>query len=675
MIQLRRNGVPGEYQGTRDGAALTLRVDVGDEDSLDIISGDLYFEEGAGEFTFHHSFQTTALVPEDDSDSQMLRGPVKVHREEILDIARLDLRIPDEGELLATYTFYRLTNFGRETAATLSFPLQRTSNFFRQVELEVDQVEGVPLPKTFHIDSHPDTPPDMDPRLMTYATSFRDVGIDLVVTLGGEDVPVNVAGLDGLWTDEELHAAMVDHFAKHEDVPQWNLYLLLATRYVESGVLGIMFDSGDDAPRQGAAVFFDHPAIAEAQGAERNREYLYTIVHELGHAFNMLHSFQKGIFETHGVLPKPASLSWMNYPQLFPFGYAGPAGWDGSSSYWSQFRFGFDRDELAHVRHNDSLEVIMGGRSFGFAGHLEERPFETPSNRRDLSLRLWFPSTVEFMQQVEGDVRLSNMSQEPIEVHPTLHPAGGHVDLLIRRHYDRFPKVYRHFFSACVRSGLQTLKPGEAIYQELSPGFAMRQWLIDEPGTYEVQAIYRAPDGRRLVSNLQRVRVLTPDTEAEKLAPDFFNTQTGVYLGVEGSRAEAMQTTRDTLDEVRVRIPKSVIARQVSVTDALRDTRVFKDVRAGKVVKTVERTKATNSLLKALGVTKSRQTVKLYPGQSHPRLSRHLRAAADGYAADGNRDDAQVTIGTIQNFLSEVGAPKQAEEELTAFSEQLQVAN
>jgi hypothetical protein len=179
------------------------------------------------------------------------------------------------------------------TSATLSFPLQQTSDFFRRVELEVDQVAGVPLPETFDIRSHPDTPSDMDPRLMTYPTAFRDAGIELVVTLGGEDVPVNVAGPDGLWTDEELHAAMVDHFEEHEDVPQWNLYLLLATKYINPGVLGIMFDSGDDAPRQGAAVFFNQTAIAEAQGAERHREYLYTIVHELEHAFNMLHSFQR----------------------------------------------------------------------------------------------------------------------------------------------------------------------------------------------------------------------------------------------------------------------------------------------------------------------------------------------------------------------------------------------
>ena len=44
MLALRRTGISGEYQGIRQGAKLILRVDVGTENSLDIISGDLFFE-------------------------------------------------------------------------------------------------------------------------------------------------------------------------------------------------------------------------------------------------------------------------------------------------------------------------------------------------------------------------------------------------------------------------------------------------------------------------------------------------------------------------------------------------------------------------------------------------------------------------------------------------------
>ena len=673
MINLRRSGIAGEYKATRQDIALTLRVDVGAGESLDIISGDLFFETGTSQFEFHHSFQTTILVLEEQTDTQMLRGPVKVHREDILDIARLDLEIPDIGELVATYTFYQLTPFGRQTAATFTFPLAKTSNFFRRVELEVDQVENIPLPGLFQTDAHPDTPVDVPPQTMTFQSVYNQTGVNLAVTWGGQDVEVNEAGIDGLWTDEELHAAMVNNFAHHQDVAQWRLYLLLATRYISTGVVGIMFDSGDDFPRQGSAVFYEHPAIKNAIGADQDREYLYTIVHELGHAFNFLHSFQKGIFHTHGVLPRPGSLSWMNYPQLFPFGYAGPSGWDGSSSYWSQFKFQFDRDELAHIRHNDSMEVIMGGRSFGFAGHLEERPFEMQSNEPNLSFRLWLPSVIDFMQQVEGDVRLRNESDQSIEVHPSLHPAGGAMELLIRRPTDRYPKVFKHFTSICIRAELKTLQPGEAIYQELSPSFGRRHWFFDEPGTYEVQAIYHAPDGRRLTSNIQKVRILLPSAEADRLAADFFSTNTGIFLGVEGSRIEQMGPTRDTLKDICQRIPEANIAKQVNIVNALRKVRAFKDVNAGKVIKPPDRTKATNQLLKALSVTKSKEALKVDPTQSHIRLSRYLYTAAQGYAVENDKDNARIVIGTTKKFLSSINAPKQATTDLKSFEKELKL--
>lgn len=131
----------------------------------------------------------------------------------------------------------------------------------------------------------------------------------------------------------------------------------------------------------------------------------------------------------------------------------------------------------------------MGGRSVGFAGHLEERPFEAPSADGELSLYLWMPPGVEFLAQVEGDVRLRNVGSALISVHPSMHPTEGTLEVLVRRPADRFPKMYRHLYQACVRGDLVVLGPGESRYQELIPSFAARNWLIDEPGTYEVQAI------------------------------------------------------------------------------------------------------------------------------------------------------------------------------------------
>jgi hypothetical protein len=672
MIRLSRANVAGTYIGTRQGARLELRVDVGEDGSLDIISGDLAFENGPGDFGYHHSFQTTGLVRDEVSGGERLRGAVKVHRGDILDIARLDLVIPPAGELIATYVFNVVTSFGARPAVTFTFPVERVSSFFRRVELEVDQVQGAPLPEPFQTDTHPDTPSDLLGRTLTFASAYRDAGVDLEVTMGQQNIPVALAGFDGLWTDEELHAAMKSHFSAHADMMQWRLYLLLATRYVDPGVLGIMFDSGDDFPRQGAAVFHDHPAIAQAPAEERAREYLYTIVHELGHAFNCLHSFDKGGHETHGILPRPNSLSWMNYPHLFPFGLAHPPFWNGSSSFWPQFRFEFDRGELAHLRHNDSLEVIMGGRSFGFAGHLEERPFSLPSTYEDVSLFLWFPASIEFLQQLEGDVRLRNEGAKALDVSPSLHPGAGSLNLLIRRASERFPKVYRHFASACVRSDTSAIEPAEAIYQELTPSFGLRQWFIDEPGNYEIQAVVILPDGRRVASNIRKVRVLVPKPDADALAPDFFTVGIGTYFGVEGSRSESMAGTREALETIKAKLADSQVAKQAVITDAVRDTRVFKDVARGKV-ETSGRPDAAEKLLDAMGYTARRKKPSLADDYSHLRLTRQMRTAAQACAQEGNAAEAVKITKLIDAFLSTVKAPRQAINEQKRFTRSLKL--
>jgi len=649
-------------------------VDVGGPDALDIISGDLFFETAPGSFDFHHSFQTTALVPDRTDTAQVLRGPVKVHRLDIVNIGRLDLTVPEQGDLIATYSLFRLTNTGRQTALEISFVLDRVSNFFRSVELEMESVAGVPFPEPFQTSDHPDTPVDEQGQTLTVASVYRAAGIDMNVTLGGEEIPVSEAGVDGLWTDEELHAAMVNHFDEFRNVPQWRLYMLLATRYVETGVLGIMFDAAenDEFHRQGAAVFHDHPRIANAAGAEKDREYLFTITHELGHAFNFLHSFQKGLFDEHGVLPRPEAESWMNYPQLYPFGFAGPAGWDGSDRFWSRFRFAFDRDEIHHLRHHDRSEVIAGGRSFGFAGHFEERPFELPGQATGLSLQLWCPQAVEFLQQVEGDIRLRNETGDEIEIPPSLNPNFGHVDMIIRRPADRFPKVYRGIANGCMRSEARKLLPGEAVYQEISPSYGRMHWFIDEPGTYELQAVVKGVDGARIVSNIQRVRVLAPDPTGDRMAPDFYNDKTGAYLSVEGSRCSRLDNAREMLEEVRQRMPKSRITKQIEMTNALRDTRVFKDVANAKIVKE-DRGKAANAYLKAAGMVGKKKKLKLDETLSHLRFTRALRAAARACAADKNSAEAKKLLKLEQSFLKSVAAPAAAMNEAKSYMKSLEL--
>src|SRR5690606_22784138 len=88
-------------------------------------------------------------------------------------------------------------------------------------------------------------------------------------------------------------------------------------------------------------------------------------VHELGHCFNLFHSFHK-TYMNPPQPNRPDSLSWMNYP----YNYTGGSG--GEAAFWSAFPFQFDALELAHLRHGFRNNVIMGGANFGIGAALEE---------------------------------------------------------------------------------------------------------------------------------------------------------------------------------------------------------------------------------------------------------------------------------------------------------------
>ncbi len=658
-MAIQRINLPGEYKGKNEDVniSLTLRIDLGENNSLNVISGDV-FVLSTPEDKFAHSFVSTAVVNEDSSHT--LRCPLKVFDNKITQ-ARLDLDIPNTGDLTARYNF----RMG-PSLYELKIQLEKTSNFFRKVELEVDRLTNIPLPQPF---SKPTLPTGSPSDAMTMESVYGDAGVELVVSQNDDDISISGAGSDKRWSDEELHSAMVNNFSKHKDSPQWHLYLFLANLYVKPGVLGIMFDD-DDFPRQGAAVFYNHPSIANASGSERNREYLYTIIHELGHAFNLLHSFQKGFFQTHGVLPKPDSLSWMNYPQLYPFGNSKPSGWDGTDQFWSKFNFHFDQQELFHIRHHDYKEIAMGGTQFGGHGHLEERNFERPTSYNGISLELSTPKHLEFLQQLEGSVFLSNQGEKPTKVHTNLHLSTGTIDLLVRRPYDSFPKVYRNFYQVCVKEEFSILEPQQTKYQEITPSFGSRSWLFDEPGTYEVQATYKSPEGYHLVSNIQKVRILRPTPEADRLAADFFTANTGTYFGVEGSRCDSMTSTRDMLANMTNQLKGSKIEKQIRVVNALRETRDFKSVVTGKVY-SENKTDTAKELNEALQACMKKDQVSIDTGFCVMRATRALRKTASFYLSEKQADKAQNIIKIINGLYKNSYVPSQIREEVQFLEKQI----
>ncbi|MPY99307.1 MAG: hypothetical protein GEU97_15145 [Actinophytocola sp.] len=232
------------------------------------------------------------------------------------------------------------------------------STAFRTVELEEDCEAGVAPFRTYDTRS---LPSGGTGRTLSVAGAYSEAGVQMLDTGGGNTI-TTPSGY--LWTNASLHHAMQAHFSRWQEQPQYKVWLLHARAHEFGvGLRGIMFDQ-QGLQRQGCASFYQ--AISSGS-AQNQREQLYVNVHELGHCFNLFHSFHKSYMNP--PLPnRPGALSWMNYPQNYNPGGGAPSG---ASAFWAAFGFEFDALELAHLRHGFRNDLIMGGNPFGTGAALD----------------------------------------------------------------------------------------------------------------------------------------------------------------------------------------------------------------------------------------------------------------------------------------------------------------
>jgi len=125
----------------------------------------------------------------------------------------------------------------------------------------------------------------------------------------------NVPGGNNYFTCAELDSLMAAHrnpaFAASGE--KWSAYYIVVDGYFQyddgtqdTTVLGVMYDTAD---RDGCAVFHDHSYISTMPKA-----FLRTTAHELGHVFNLLHSFSDGhstiMAKTGWISPFPDAISY-----------------------------------------------------------------------------------------------------------------------------------------------------------------------------------------------------------------------------------------------------------------------------------------------------------------------------------------------------------------------------
>jgi hypothetical protein len=548
--------VRGRYRSTGANVRVELRVDIDGPRAMKRVSADYYSVSG-GTVTYVASMRldapTIAVTPTmvTIKGTGIYSASVTAPKVKIT-IPRVPKTSPPAAATLRHYT--------PSGAPAATFVCPFVSARFRQVLLEEDYQKGVTPFVSYDTGSLPSGGPG---RVLDIRRAYAEAGIDMQAT--GMTNEVNAGSAGASWSDAELHAAMQAHFSRWVNRPQWAVWLLHARLHdLGTGLLGIMFDQ-QGRQRQGAAVFYEGLAGSTPDAL---RLQLYTCVHELGHCFNLLHSWQKGL-ATPPAPNRPGSLSWMNYPWRFP---TGPA------DFFARFPFHFDDLEVIHLRHAFRDDVIMGGSPFAVGSALDASGWSDPeADESGLRLRLAAPRAFPYGAPVSVDLELYGTTEAGREVPVTIGPRPGLVDIAIRKPGGQMV-VFDPLLHHCRRGDTVTLRAGdEPVRDSAFIHYGADGFVFDQPGIYRLRARYGAPDGSLVLSNTFDVLVQGPASAADnQVAELIFGDEQGALLSLVGS--DALERGNEALQEIIERHPDHPVAAYARIVRGTNLAREFKRV-------------------------------------------------------------------------------------------------
>ena len=538
------------------------------------------------------------------------------------------------------YGSYELTLSGGGITPK-TYRLNFESIYFDRIEFEVDRVDNAGTVVTsFDTTSHPNRPAGLAAETLSLATIYQRAGFDASMSSGGGVIPVSGAGANGTWSDTEMHNAMVTYWSRFANNPQWAMWVLYAARHdIGRSLGGIMFDDIGPHHRQGTAIFTDSfiqdvPAGDANPAAWRNRMQFWTAIHEMGHGFNLAHSWQKAMGTPWIPLAnEPEARSFMNYP----YNVAG-----GQAQFFSSFQFRFSDDELVFMRHAPRRFVQMGNSNW-FDNHGFEEPdaFGGTGNWK-LAIR---PNRVEnsyrFLEPVTMELKLSNTSGGSVMLDEDMLADGRHVTIFVQREGGRLRQL-RPMMTRCHKTHLDRIDAGQSIYGAHMISTSTDGWLVDEPGFYKVQAAIDLGT-EIVVSNVLRFYVAPPASAEEGIiAGDYFTEDVGRVLAFAG--APQLAQAEDVLRRIIKTCADNPAALHAAVAlsnPILRDFKVLSGSDSGTGMKIVARPAKVDEAAKVQLSALLKEPEKAADTVGHITFFDQLQSLSDAMRADGNDKGAQ----------------------------------
>jgi hypothetical protein len=637
-LELAKKVSSGRYVGTSGSFRLELRVDVDGKRPCRLISGDFYSISG-GVTTYFGSFKSGAVTLVWTSTSVTITGTITPTWSTAYNKFRITIprvSIITSGNPAATITFLNAANSPGST-----YTCTYNSPYFRTIQLEIDYETGATIFDSYDTNSlaHGGVG-----RVLNTITSYAEAGIQLVRNANTNVIPVSDAGGDAVWTNAELEAAMHRHFSIVRDAPVWQTYLMACkSRHQNtsggSTLFGIMFDYSGSYQRQGCAVFQTqvNNYYGGAGTHDANRHMLYCYVHELGHSFNLLHSWDKG---------RSNSLSWMNYDWRYDQA-------NGSGSFWLNFAFQFDDGELVHMRHDNRNSVIMGGDGWNVNAGAEAPPSidvmqPIIENHSGLNFTIKAKDTYYLGEPVVVELALRLRDLNGKEVHTSLNPNLEQTKVAIRKPNGQVV-MYEGLADHFALPGTAVLtEENPSIYASTYIGFGRDGFYFDQPGFYSIKAAYRTIEGGVITSPDIKIRVKHPVTETEDaIAALYMGDQAGRLFYLLGSDGDHLEEGNEALRTVIEKYPKHPLSSYAALALGVNASRDFKTVNADKTV-TV---RPSDPLTAGQMISKVFEDTRKGEGVDNITLNYAMRRKAAAELKSGATDTAKDTLDTMRNYF------------------------
>lgn len=448
---------------------------------------------------------------------------------------------------------------------------------FHNVEFEFDSATGTSAVTSIGTCDHPNGPAGIRCENLSIETVYRRAGFRVSKSGGDGNVPIGGAGANAKWSDMEMHDAMQTFWSRFDDRARWSMWVFFAKLHERGSSLGgIMFDDIGPNHRQGTAMFNDSfikkaPAGDPNPGAWVKRMKFWTACHEMGHAFNLAHSWQKSHPPSWGTpwIPlanEPEARSWMNYP----YNVAG-----GQTAFFADFEFRFSDSELLFMRHAPSRFVQMGNADW-FDQHGFEQAALSPEPSFALELRVHRTTDYfEFLEPVSLELKLTNISGEPKVVEESILSSGDKITVVLKKE-GKAARRWAPYATYLFEEKKTVLPPGASIYGALNVSAGLNGFDIAEPGRYVAQVALDI-GGEDVVSNVLGLRVAPPrGYDEEFVAQDFFTEDVGRTIALNGSML--LTGANDILEEVVGRLGTSRVADHARLALANPLTRDYKSL-------------------------------------------------------------------------------------------------